>query len=449
VAELRWGAATHAGLVRDANEDAFVAEPLVFGVADGMGGHRAGEVASALASTTLRDRLSSGAPNIDVVVAAVLEANASIFDAAHLNAAQQGMGTTVTALAVIAATADEPEQLALVNVGDSRTYLHRNGELTRATVDHSYVQELVATGHITETEARTHPRRNIVTRALGIEPTVRVDAWMLPIVRGDRFILCSDGLVDEVPDHEIADIAGGIEDPQRAADELVAMANRHGGRDNVTVVVVDVLDGVDPARDGTGDDTPATRDEAGDAPVLAADDWTRDATTVLPTAAGADVTQVLPTAPSGDARTADGGVAGAVPAEDDTAEMDASLVEGATATASGTRRRRISRRRILVVLLAVAALLSVGISLIVLALGDDDPAPSPSTTTPTAETSPDSAETVPDTEPDTTDSPSTEAAVDPTVTSDVPTTRRPPTTTRATTPATTPTTVRAPVTPTP
>src|SRR5690349_1571849 len=116
MAELRWGASTDSGLVREANEDAYVAEPLIFGVADGMGGHRAGEVASALASTTLRDRLSAGAPNVDVVIAAVLEANAAIFQAAHADASQLGMGTTVTALAVLSANDDEPEQLALVNV---------------------------------------------------------------------------------------------------------------------------------------------------------------------------------------------------------------------------------------------------------------------------------------------------------------------------------------------
>src|SRR6187455_3296992 len=149
MAELRWGVATDSGLVRDANEDAYVVEPLVFGVADGMGGHRAGEVASALASKTLRERLSGGAANVDVVVAAVLEANAAIFQAAHGNSAQLGMGTTITALVVMASPEGEPEEIALVNVGDSRTYLVRDGELTRATIDHSYVQELVATGHIT------------------------------------------------------------------------------------------------------------------------------------------------------------------------------------------------------------------------------------------------------------------------------------------------------------
>ena len=108
----------------------------------------------------------------------------------------------------------------------------------------------MATGHITDDEARTHPRRNIVTRALGIDPSVRVDAWTLPLVRGDRFLLCSDGLVDEVRDDEIVDVLTTVTDPQAAADELVALANRQGGRDNITVIVVDVLDGADAARPG-------------------------------------------------------------------------------------------------------------------------------------------------------------------------------------------------------
>ena len=108
------------------------------------------------------------------------------------------------------------------------------------------MQELLATGHITEAEARAHPRRNIVTRALGIEPTVRVDSWLMPMVRGDRFVLCSDGLVDEVDDDEIHEIIASQTKPQDCADSLVAAAVGHGGRDNVTVIVVDVLDGLDP-----------------------------------------------------------------------------------------------------------------------------------------------------------------------------------------------------------
>lgn len=242
---LAWGAATDTGRVRTENEDAFVAEQLVFGVADGMGGHAAGEVASAIAAGTMRDRLGAGAQSVDVAVAAVVEANAAIFQGAHSNAEQRGMGTTLTAMVVLA-EGEAPRRLALVNVGDSRTYVMRAGRLRRVTVDHSYVQELVSTGHITEAEARSHPRRNIVTRALGIEPTVRVDTWVLPFVQGDRFVLCSDGLVDEVDDEEIAQLLDANRSPQDAADALVAAANEHGGRDNVTVVVVDVLEGSEP-----------------------------------------------------------------------------------------------------------------------------------------------------------------------------------------------------------
>lgn len=243
---VRWGAATDVGMVRTGNEDAYVCEPMVFGVADGMGGHQAGEVASAIAARIIRDRLSNGASNVGVVVAAVVEANASIYQAAHASVDHQGMGTTLTALVVLRNDQSNVARFALINVGDSRTYLLRNGVLHRATVDHSYVQELVNTGHISEDEARTHPRRNIVTRALGIEPTVRVDTWLVPMVHGDRFILCSDGLVDEVPDDDIAKVAVECDEPEAAAQQLVAMANANGGHDNVTVVVVDVLQGVEP-----------------------------------------------------------------------------------------------------------------------------------------------------------------------------------------------------------
>ena len=239
---LRWGASTSPGRVRTENEDTFVAEPLVFAVADGMGGHQAGEVASALAASIVRDRFGQGVGSEDAAVSVVAEANAAIFGASRANAAQTGMGTTLTALVVLVdETSPEPERLVLLNIGDSRTYRFRFGRLQRVTVDHSYVQELVATGHITVEEARTHPRRNIVTRALGIEPNVRADMWTLPIVRGDRFILCSDGLVDEVPDHEIVDLVAAVDEPQALAEQLVDMANRHGGRDNVTVIVADYL----------------------------------------------------------------------------------------------------------------------------------------------------------------------------------------------------------------
>ena len=250
MAALRWGAMTSSGMVRSENEDTYVTEPMVFAVADGMGGHQAGEVASALAASIIRDRLGRGAASEDDAESVVHEINAAIYGAARANSAQSGMGTTLTTLAVLKAQGQGAslidEQLVLLNVGDSRTYLFRNEKLSRVTVDHSYVQELVATGHITAEEARTHPRRNIVTRALGIEPNVRADMWTMPIVRGDRFVLCSDGLVDEVPDSEILEKVASVEDPQALSEQLVALANNHGGRDNVTVVVVDVLEGADP-----------------------------------------------------------------------------------------------------------------------------------------------------------------------------------------------------------
>jgi PPM family protein phosphatase len=241
---LRWGAATSAGRVRTDNEDNHVAESSVFVVADGMGGHNAGEVASQMAVDTMRDRLGHGAANLGVVVAAVVEANAAIFQGAYSNAAQRGMGTTLTGVVILPANDRHPDRLGVVNVGDSRTYVRRTGTLHRATIDHSYVQELVSTGHITEHDARSHPRRNIVTRALGIEPTVKVDSWLVPLVQGDRWLMCSDGLVDEVLDPVIDELLATNSDPQAAADALVAAALANGGRDNVTVIVLDIVEGV-------------------------------------------------------------------------------------------------------------------------------------------------------------------------------------------------------------
>ena len=250
---LSIGAVTHVGRVRTGNEDAFIAQPLLVGVADGMGGHQAGEVASAIAVQMMRDRVGDGAPSLEAATAAVVAANTAIFKGARDNSEQRGMGTTLTALIVLDDdAADAIRRFVLLNVGDSRTYLLRAGRLRRITVDHSYVQELVSTGHITEIEARTHPRRNNVTRALGIEASVRVDSWVLPFVKGDRYLLCSDGLVDEVDDSEIAEVLAAHRDAQRAAQALVDAANEHGGRDNTTVIVVDVLDG-DTLVDDTAD----------------------------------------------------------------------------------------------------------------------------------------------------------------------------------------------------
>src|SRR5690606_29380742 len=187
-----------------------------------------------------------GTNTLDDLVAAINEANVAIYEGATDDPDRAGMGTTVTAIAVV----DDPlggEAIGVANVGDSRIYVLRHGRLRQLTIDHSFVQELVAEGAISRDEARTHPRRNIVTRALGIEPTVRVDSWSMPVIRGDRFVLCSDGLVDEVSDDDIVDILlAHADDPDAAAQALVDAANDAGGRDNITVVVVDVLAGDDP-----------------------------------------------------------------------------------------------------------------------------------------------------------------------------------------------------------
>ena len=239
--KLKWGAFSDVGMVRQQNEDSFLAEETLFVVADGMGGHNAGEVASALAVTTLKAGARLGIDDAEVFRELVQQANSAIYTASLDDSTQSGMGTTVTALSIV--EGEEPRVL-VANVGDSRAYLWRSGALSRLSVDHSYVQELVNEGIITPEAARVHPRRNIVTRALGIDRSVNVDVFTHFVRTGDRIILCSDGLVDEVADIEIARVLGQHTDPQETAEALVMVANTNGGRDNTTVIVVDVLDDI-------------------------------------------------------------------------------------------------------------------------------------------------------------------------------------------------------------
>jgi len=240
---LKHGVATDTGNVRPQNEDAYVASDQLFAVADGMGGHNAGEVASALATTLLLERAVGQTLTPEWFVEAITSINRTIHESAAESTERRGMGTTICALALVKPQGEtsEPQQVALANVGDSRIYLGRSGTFRQLSVDHSYVQELVTEGLITEEEARVHPRRNIVTRALGIDDRVSVDSWLIPLFAGDRFILCSDGLVDEVPTADIAAIVAEQREPQIIADALVALAKRNGGRDNITVVVVDAI----------------------------------------------------------------------------------------------------------------------------------------------------------------------------------------------------------------
>ncbi len=239
---LRWGAATDTGRVRSNNQDTPLAVEGLFAVADGMGGHRGGEVASQLAVRALESGFVER--RAETLLEAVHQANDAIFERASDDPDLRGMGTTLTALAPVEGTDEdvEDEVLAVVNVGDSRTYLFRDGELEQLTEDHSLVEEMVRNGRLTPEEAEGHPQRNIVTRALGIEADVDVDWLTVVPYTGDRFLLCSDGLFGEVDEGRIASVLRRLEDPDDAAHELVRLANDGGGRDNVTVVVVDVTD---------------------------------------------------------------------------------------------------------------------------------------------------------------------------------------------------------------
>jgi serine/threonine protein phosphatase PrpC len=245
VTRFAWGAATDTGRVRQANEDSMLAVDGLFAVADGMGGHKAGEVASRLAIETLHKQFT--AAGTDVLVTAVQEANRALVDRSADDAELTGMGTTMCAMALV--DAEGRDAIAVVNVGDSRLYLLSEGELTQVTEDHSLVATLERQGRLSRAEAAVHPQRNILTRALGIDASVMVDSWeVLPVV-GDRYLICSDGLFNEVDDNRLAATLRRLADPTEAAKELVRLANEAGGRDNITCVVVDVVDdaGRDPA----------------------------------------------------------------------------------------------------------------------------------------------------------------------------------------------------------
>jgi protein phosphatase len=212
-----------------------VADGLV-AVADGMGGHLAGEVASADTVTTLQAVVGMREPG--ELVGAVHLANRRIHDRAAENPELHGMGTTVCVLGTV--VDDGLEQLMVLNVGDSRIYHYGSGVLTQITEDHSLVEALVRDGRLTPEEAEVHPQRNVLTRALGVEAVVEVDSWLLTPADGDRFLLCSDGLFNEITNQQIAEVLESAKDPDTAARILSERAETAGGRDNITTVVVDV-----------------------------------------------------------------------------------------------------------------------------------------------------------------------------------------------------------------
>jgi PPM family protein phosphatase len=247
---LRWGGATHVGRVRSTNDDNYMARDDIglWAVADGMGGHRGGDVASAIASEAVGRSFAEH--TVDGLVEAIEQANQAVYETAAGDPDLTGMGTTMVALAVV--DEDGDEVLAIANVGDSRVYRYSVGELEQLTDDHSLVADLVREGSLSPEEAAVHPQRNIVTRALGVSDRVPVDILTVEPVAGDRFLLCSDGLFNEVPEPGIAAVLRRVDDPGEAADELVHLAVDGGGRDNVTVVVVDVVD--DGGRAGEASD---------------------------------------------------------------------------------------------------------------------------------------------------------------------------------------------------
>jgi protein phosphatase len=244
VTTLRSGSATDVGRVRTNNQDQLLVAAPLFAVADGMGGHAAGEVASLTAIEALKSAFN-GDRSPEALVAAAQHANRSVWDRAQADPGLRGMGTTLVALALVEEEGEQ--QLAIINVGDSRVYLLRDGELQQLTTDHSLVQELIDDGQLSEAEADYHPQRHVLTRALGVDRDVTVDCLQVLPVRGDRYVLCSDGLSREVSDSQLASVLRRLADPDSAAKELVAQARAHGGNDNITVVVVDVVDDDDRA----------------------------------------------------------------------------------------------------------------------------------------------------------------------------------------------------------
>ncbi len=237
---LRYGFGTDVGLLRELNEDSFVAAEPVFAIADGMGGHEAGEVASSICVRTLA---ASGIPGSGYARVTVGDLEELIERADHAIRDEAGgdAGTTLTGVVLVEESA-APHWL-FFNVGDSRAYRMSNDTFGQITVDHSEVQELVDTGQLTEEQARTHPRRNVVTRALGAGDDTEADFWLLPVEQGDRLLLCSDGLSGEVTDEQICGILSLAGDPQDACNELITAALGAGARDNVTVIVVDATSG--------------------------------------------------------------------------------------------------------------------------------------------------------------------------------------------------------------
>ena len=231
--DISFGSRTDIGYVRDHNEDSLIIIPPLFAVADGMGGHEAGEIASEITVNTLAE-LAPSHLDAEGLTAAVEAANYNVMKAPRQGIGRDGMGTTLTAAML------EGERLLIAQVGDSRAYLLHKGHLQQITRDHSLMADLIGAGQITPEEARVHPNRSVITRAIGSDIHMRPDIYELNVDAGDRILLCSDGLSSMISNNAIESIMRRQSDAQHCADELVTAALENGGADNVTVVVADV-----------------------------------------------------------------------------------------------------------------------------------------------------------------------------------------------------------------
>jgi PPM family protein phosphatase len=264
---------TDTGRKRRRNEDAYVVAPPLFAVADGMGGAQAGEVASKLAAAALEDTDPGRLTGPERVASLIREANRRVHERSSTDPATSGMGTTMTVALV------EQDGVVIGHVGDSRAYLVRDGAIEQLTEDHSLVNELLKSGRLSPSEADTHPQRSVITRAVGTDPEVDVDAFTVDARAGDVFLLCSDGLTDMVDDASILGaVAESPGDLDRATKTLVSAANRGGGEDNITVVAFAI--GEDAA-DELGDTASMT---AIAEPTPQPDDETRETAAPVPPA---------------------------------------------------------------------------------------------------------------------------------------------------------------------
>jgi PPM family protein phosphatase len=322
------GARSDVGRVREGNEDSYLVDRHLFAVADGMGGHLAGDVASSTAVEVIASSAQSAdADNPDSLAALLRDANAAIHEKAQADTRLRGMGTTCTLLMI------QDSRGHVAHVGDSRAYLLRDGELSQLTEDHSLVGRMVKEGRLSPEEADSHPQRSIITRALGVDSDVDVDLMSVDLRKHDRLLLCSDGLTSMVHNDRIREVLEGTRDPQGAADELVRLANEAGGEDNITVVVVDMSSSA-PASSPITAETARPQTEIG----------------------GADGTAPR-SAPDGDTVM---GVSTATAVRTDTPVAAPGVAEGVDDEPEATPPRRSWRRRILIPILVIALLVGAG-----------------------------------------------------------------------------------------